>query len=56
MLSKTCVTLAHSLTTGNGIHLCLNGVNNQPNSISKWPKENKNNFSHVTAVQVCMSR
>ena len=30
-LSKTCVTLAHFLTTGNGIYLCLNAENNQPN-------------------------
>ena len=25
----SAVTLAHSLTTGNGINLCLNAVNNQ---------------------------
>ena len=31
VLSKTCVTLAHFLTAGNFINLCLNAENNQPN-------------------------
>ena len=31
VLSKTCVTLAHSLATESGINLCLNAVNNEPN-------------------------
>ena len=30
-LSKSCVTLAHFLTIGNDINLCLNAENNQPN-------------------------
>ena len=31
VLSKICVTLAHFLTTVNGIYLCLNTENNEPN-------------------------